>query len=122
MILLVPADEALRAEIQKTTESQSLDLRVFEKNGEEEPLLSQPFPRLFLVDLGAWDMDAVGFIQKLKENPSTRMIPLVAFGNSLRADLLQDAQEAGADLVLPKSAFRDQLPGILRHFAKTPKN
>ena len=39
-------------------------------------------------------------------------------GRGLGADLLQDAKEMGADLVLPKSAFREQLPGLIRHYDK----
>ena len=72
------------------------------------------------MDLGFSD-DTCELIQKLKRNSATRAIPLVAFGDSLRADLLQDARQAGADLVLAKSAFRDQFPSLLKRFDKKPR-
>ncbi len=89
---------------------------------EEETLLAafqDETPSVLLIDIGISTLDGSSLIQKLKQNSSTRAIPIVAFGNQLRADLMQDAKEMGADLVLPKSAFRQQLPEILRHYAKT---
>ena len=105
MILLVAADEALQMEIRKTAERELIQETLRIHRGDEIPVWGPEKPRLLLVDLG-WEMDAGGFIEKMKLNPATKTIPLVAFGNSLRSDLLQDAQEAGADLVLSKSAFR----------------
>jgi two-component system chemotaxis family response regulator WspR len=78
-------------------------------------------PSVLMIDIGVPTLDGSALIQKLKQNPATRAIPIVAFGNSLRADLLQDAKEMGADMVLPKSAFREQLPEIIRHYDKPHK-
>ena len=91
---------------------------------EEETLiaaLQEETPSVLFIDIGLSSLDGPSLIQKLKQNPSTRTLPIVAFGNSLRADLLQDAKEMGADLVLPKSAFREQLPEIIRHYDKQHK-
>jgi DNA-binding NarL/FixJ family response regulator len=88
---------------------------------EEETLwaaLQEETPEVILIDLGISTADGSSIIQKLKQNSSTRSIPIVAFGNQIRADLLQDAKECGADIALPKSAFREQLPGIIRHYCK----
>lgn len=78
--------------------------------------LQEGTPEFILLDVGLSTLDGPSLVLELKQNPATRRIPLVVFGNSLRADLLQDAQEAGADLVLPKAAFRDQWPSILRRY------
>ncbi len=86
---------------------------------EEETLLAlfqEGTPSVLLIDLGNSNLDGAALIQKLKQNPATRSIPVVAFGNQIRADLMQDAKEMGADLVLPKSAFRGQLPELIRHY------
>ena len=88
---------------------------------EEETLMAafqEGTPSVLFVDIGLSSLDGPSLIQRLKQNSSTRRIPIVAFGNSLRADLMQDAKEMGADLVLPKSAFREQLPGLIRHYDK----
>ena len=91
---------------------------------EEETLFAsfqEVTPEVVLMDLGLSTLDAPALIQKLKQNPATRSISIVAFGNSLRADLMQDAKEMGADLVLPKAAFRDKLPELIRHYDKQHK-
>ena len=91
---------------------------------EEETLLAalqEGTPGVIFVEIGLASLDGPSLVQRLKQNPSTRKIPLVAFGNSLRADLLQDAKELGADLALPKSAFREQLTGLVRHYSKSTK-
>lgn len=71
---------------------------------------------LVAVDATTFGWEGVPVVERLKRDPGTRGIPLVAFGDSLRADLLQDAIESGADLVLPRAAFRKQWPGILSRF------
>ena len=80
--------------------------------------LQEGIPEVILIEIGISSLDGPGLIQKLKQNPSTKGIPLIAFGGSLRADLLQDAREMGADKALSKSAFREQLTGIIRHYSK----
>lgn len=92
--------------------------------GEEETLwaaLQEGTPGAIFVEIGGLISDGAELIQKLKRNSATQKIPIVAFGNSLRADLLQDAKEAGADLVLAKAAFREQLPGLMRHYDRSHK-
>jgi len=103
--------------IGKTAREESAEVLTL---GEEETLfaaLQDGTPDFIFIDLGLASLDGPSLIQKLKQNPSTRKIPIVAFGTSLRADLLQDAKEMGADKVLPKSSFREQLTGLIRHFS-----
>lgn len=91
---------------------------------EEETLwaaLQEGTPGAIFLEIGGSIPDGAELIQKLKRNSATRRIPIVAFGNSLRVDLLQDAKEAGADLVLAKAAFREQLPGLMRHYDRSHK-
>ena len=92
--------------------------------GDEETLwaaLSEGTPDVLLIDIGITAFDGPELIQKLKQNPATRNIPIVAFGTSLRADLLQDARELGADKILAKSAFREQITGLIRHYCGNSK-
>jgi CheY-like chemotaxis protein len=119
-VIIAVVQEALSQEIiEKTAESQSVDCLCL---SEEETLftaLQEGTPGVIFIEIGLAAIDGPSLVQKLKQNPSTRKIPLVAFGNSLRADLLQDAKELGADLALPKSAFRDQLPSLIRRYSKS---
>lgn len=116
MFIVFTKDVFFREMIQRTAVQEGEDCLVVE--GEETLMaaLQEDTPGLLLVDLGVAGLDGVEVIQKLKQNPSTRAVPIIAFGNRLRADLLQDARELGADLVLPKSAFRGQITGIIRQY------
>lgn len=61
------------------------------------------------------DLDCAGTIElitKLRADPVTRHIPIVAFGSEGER-LLQAAQEAGATLVVGESALLAHLPGLL---------
>ncbi len=121
MIIAMVQEALSREMIEKAAESESVECLCL---SEEETLLAalqEGNPGVIFIEIGLVSLDGPSLVQKLKQNPSTRKIPIVAFGNSLRADLLQDAKELGADLALPKSAFREQLPGLVRHYSKSTK-
>jgi PleD family two-component response regulator len=121
MIIALVNDLNFQELIEKSFEAEKAKCLVI---AEEEILLAalnEVTPEALLIDIGLSTLDGTALIQKLKQNPATRSIPIVAFGNQLRADLMQDAKEMGADLVLPKSAFREQLPELIRHYDKQHK-
>jgi DNA-binding NarL/FixJ family response regulator len=62
------------------------------------------------VDLNATTFDAIAEIVKLK---ATHSAPIVAYLSHVQADLKRRAEEAGADTVLPRSAFVERLPALL---------
>ena len=62
------------------------------------------------VDLNANTFDAVAEISKLKRGHSAR---IVAYLSHVQVDLKRRAEEAGADEVIPRSAFVERLPGLL---------
>lgn len=64
-----------------------------------------------LVDLNAASFDAVAEITTLK---STHAAPIVAFLSHVQTDLKRRAEEAGADQVIPRSVFAQQLPAFLQ--------
>ena len=66
--------------------------------------------RIF-VDLNATTFDAVAEIGKLK---ASHAAPIVAYFSHVQVDLRRRAEEAGANQVLPRSAFVEQLPALLR--------
>ena len=121
MLIALVGDTNSREWLEKVSRAEKKECLVL---GDEETLwaaLQEATPEALLVEIGVLDLDGAEIIQKLKRNLSTQKMPIVAFGNSLRADLLQDAKEAGADLVLPKAAFREQLPGLFRHYDRSHK-
>ena len=118
MILAVTTDAVFGELIEKAVREKQAPGLVLTDEEAFGAALQEDTPAVVFVDVGSLALDAPALIQKLKQNPSTRSIPIVAFGNSLRADLLQDAKEMGADLVLPKSAFQQQLPEMISHYLK----
>jgi CheY-like chemotaxis protein len=118
LILVLTADSALQDQIERAAEAERKETLFLADEDAAWAALQETTPELLLVDLAIASLDAPSVIERLKHNPATAKIPLVAFGNSLRADLLQDAKEAGADQALPRAAFNQQLPELIRHYSK----
>lgn len=70
-------------------------------------------PDLLLLDLES-PGDPVEVVRVLKANEETRGIRVVAFHSHVDRALGEAARNAGADHVLPRSAFSVKLPAILR--------
>jgi DNA-binding NarL/FixJ family response regulator len=68
-------------------------------------------PTLAIFDLNSGKIDAVRVIGALKAESSVRTL---AFASHVHVDLIDAAKRAGADEVLPRSAFAARLADILR--------
>lgn len=71
-------------------------------------------PRLVIVDLNIHTAQPVELIQALKANPETKNVSVLGYVSHIQGDLKLKAQEAGADLVLARSAFTQNLPQLLK--------
>lgn len=118
MIFAAVEDPAFVKLIEGTAKAEGSFCRCFHTEGSLLQGLGEELPRFILLDIAAPFLDGPTWVEKLKQDPRTRNIPLIVFGGSIRADLMQDAKELGADKVLPKAAFRDQLPELFRHYLK----
>jgi len=76
-------------------------------------------PLLIIVDLNTTGLNSVELIKKLKTDKATRSFPIVGFVAHVQTDLRKQAQEAGCDEVIARSAFSQNLPGILSRTAAT---
>ncbi len=74
-------------------------------------------PALIIIDLNARCVQAVELIQKLKAAAETKGVSILAFVSHVQGELKQQAQEAGCDMVLARSAFSTNLPLILKRHA-----
>ena len=75
-------------------------------NGDEKP-------SLVIVDLNANSVKPLSIISKLRSKYK-RATSIVGFVSHVQGDLKVKAQEAGCDVVMPRSAFSQTLPNILR--------
>jgi CheY-like chemotaxis protein len=74
-------------------------------------------PALIVIDLNYQGIDPLKLIQKLKADEETRRISLLGYLSHIQVDLKREAQEAGCNTVLARSAFSQNLLQILKRHA-----
>jgi CheY-like chemotaxis protein len=77
-------------------------------------------PTLVIFDLNSSRMDAVAAIAALKADGATSDLRAIGFASHVHTDLIAAARKAGADDVLPRSAFAGRLAEILQAGAAKP--
>ena len=74
-------------------------------------------PLLIIMDLNCACVQPIRLISKLKTSPETKGISLIGFLSHIQGELKQKAQEAGANIVMARSAFSQNLQQILKRHA-----
>jgi PleD family two-component response regulator len=77
-------------------------------------------PTLIIFDLNFEDVKPLKLIAKLKSGPDFKGISLIGYMSHVQVDLKLQAQEAGCDMVMARSAFSQNLPQILKRHSGTP--
>lgn len=70
-------------------------------------------PALAIFDLNSGKTDPIATIAALKRDPATSDVPVIGFVSHVQVTVIEAARQAGADQVLPRSAFAARLPEIL---------
>jgi CheY-like chemotaxis protein len=73
----------------------------------------QAKPMLLLADLRADRHNVCASIARLKQNPATRHVPVIAFGDQEPPEIQKAALEAGVTLIVSESALLNHLPQCL---------
>ena len=73
----------------------------------------QAKPMLVLADLESSRDDVCGAIARLRQNPATQHLPVIAYRGEKAADLEASAKAAGATLVVSESAIVSHLAQFL---------
>lgn len=71
-------------------------------------------PSLVIIDLNSPKADPIATITALKADADTSGVRTIGFASHVHTDLINAARRAGADQVLPRSAFAANLADILR--------
>ncbi len=87
---------------------------VFLKSAEDVVAQAKEKPLMLIVDLNSNSVDTVELIHTLRTNEETRRVNILGFLSHLHGELKQKAQEAGATLVMTRSAFSTNLLQILK--------
>jgi CheY-like chemotaxis protein len=93
---------------------QDMKYRVMAVNNVE--LLSvtakRELPMFLIVDLEARG-EVAPVIEKIKADPATSHLPVIAFAPDNKADLFATAQKAGASLIIGETTLASHLPQLL---------
>jgi CheY-like chemotaxis protein len=111
-IVAVVSDLMFGVKIQGAAKRAGLET-VFVKTKERAIDEAKQDPALIIVDLNDGGVDALELIGELKASEETRRVRLLAFVSHVQADLIRAAKEKGCDQVLPRSAFSNNVQGIL---------
>jgi len=110
-------DLFLQAKIQET--AKKLGVKVEFVKGEKETIAriteaAEP-PTLLVFDLNNLNAKPLTLIPKLKTK-FKKATSIIGFLNHLQGDLKMKGIEAGCDTVMPRSAFSQSLPNLLRRY------
>jgi CheY-like chemotaxis protein len=71
-------------------------------------------PALIICDLHATRIDPIALARLLKADERLSSIPLLGFFSHVQTELQQQAEQAGFDRVMPRSAFSKDLINLLQ--------
>ena len=116
-ILLVDDSKSALFMFEKIINLSGIDLGEIRKaaNGREAISVLEGFAQCSLVmtDLNMPEMNGLELIEKLKENPVTRPIPIIVISTEGRDEFLQKAMESGAAASLRKPSRPEEIKEII---------
>jgi DNA-binding NarL/FixJ family response regulator len=113
MVLVAVDDLLFSSKIRATAKQAGIDL-TFARS--PEAILEQARtlqPALVIFDLNSGKTDPVATIAALKSDPALAAIRTIGFASHVNTELIAAARAAGADQVVPRSAFAGNLAEIL---------
>jgi DNA-binding NarL/FixJ family response regulator len=114
MAILAAVDDFLfRSKIRATAKHVNRDVTFAQTSGEILAQARELKPTLVIIDLNSTKADPVATIAALKADPELAKVRAIGFASHVHTDLIAAARRAGADQVLPRSAFAGNLAEIL---------
>lgn len=112
-ILAVVDDMFFASKIRATAEAGGLTVRFVKSSEQLESASGDRAPSIVIIDLESNRIDPIHGIKTLKSG-SLASVPIVGFLSHVRIELKREAEAAGCDHVLPRSAFAAKLSDILQ--------
>jgi len=113
-VVVFVEDVFYTAKIRETARSVARDVRFIRDHQALEKRFTSPAPGMIIMDLNAEALHPMDMLRKIKEHPEWRTAKIVAYSSLARAELMQEANELGAEVVLPKGTFTQQLTELLQ--------
>jgi len=82
--------------------------------------ITRMHPALMIFDLSNNMIPWREWLPVLKSASATRRIPVICFGSHVDTQSFQVARSAGADVVLARSRFKADLPGLIQKYSRWP--
>ena len=115
-VLAVVSDLFFMAKINEAAKHAGVTVEyVAEEQQAIEKARSQPL--VIILDLNLDAAHPLRLIGKLKADSHLKAISVIGYLSHIQGELKQKAQEAGCDMVMPRSAFSMNLPVILKRHA-----
>lgn len=115
-VLAVVSDLFFTVKLTEAAKRSGLALE-FVKEPKELIAKAQLRPSLIIFDLNFESAQPLKLITKLKSKAETKGISLIGYLSHIQAELKQQAQEAGCDMVMARSALSQNLPQIFKRHA-----
>jgi PleD family two-component response regulator len=112
-ILAVVSDLFFSSKLTEAAKRSGLALE-FVKEPKEVIEKAQQKPSLIIFDLNFEAAQPLKLITKLKSKSETKSISLIGYLQHIQVELKQQAQEAGCDMVMARSAFSQNMPQIFK--------
>src|SRR5215471_2284336 len=116
-VLAVVNDLFFSVKISEAAKRNGLSLEFVKDSGEVLTKAKDDKPSLIVFDLNFEAVNPLSLITKLKSSTETKGVSLLGYLSHLQSDLKVQAQDAGCDMVLARSAFSQNMLVIFKRHA-----
>jgi CheY-like chemotaxis protein len=116
-ILAVVDDLLFTVKIADAAKRSGLDVDFVKSEHDVIDKATHEHPLLIIIDLNNNSVAPLDLIAKLKGKDELKRISLIGYLSHVQGELKQQAQEAGANIVMARSAFSQNLQQILKRHA-----
>jgi PleD family two-component response regulator len=113
-ILAVVEDLLFTVKISDAAKRAGLDVEFVKSEQDVIEKATNEKPLLIILDLNFSAVQPLQLISKLKNDGDIKQISVIGYLSHVQGELKQQAQEAGANIVMARSAFSQNLPQILK--------
>jgi len=116
-ILAVVDDLLFTVKISDAVKRAGLDVQFLKSERDVLERAAEDKPLLIILDLNNNSIDPLRLISKLKGDGKLKHISLIGYLSHVQGELKQKAHDAGANIVMARSAFSQNLQQILKRHA-----
>jgi PleD family two-component response regulator len=113
-ILAVVEDLMFTVKIADAAKRAGLDVEFVKSERDVMEKAAQEKPLLIILDLNFNAVEPLKLISQMKSDGEMKQISVIGYLSHVQGELKQQAQEAGANIVMARSAFSQNLQQILK--------